>query len=449
MENNYHLEYKNKILNKFSSSFCGAKWYNATIWLGSGRTTSCHHPPAHNINLDDVKKNYKALHNTEQKKEDRRMMKSGERPSGCEYCWKIEDIGPDKISDRIYKSKVYTEEELKKAFDAPVNEDIDLITLEIAFDRTCQFACSYCSPTFSTTWVKDLKSNGPYLDLKTDRRGHFISTDEASQLYSYSENNPYVDAFFNWWDSDLHKTLRHLRITGGEPLMSGHTWKLLEWFKENKNKSKTKFSINSNLGFDRPLIDKFLSSIDGIDLNLYTSNEAVAQHAEYIRDGLNWNQWIENIDLILESGKVKEISFMCTVNALCLESLDKFLDLMITLKSKYGKKTITYSLNILRFPNFQGILVLPDNLKKMYNDRLKVWQQKNKNNDLINTHEHQHLDRLIEYIDTVEIPHGEGFDKISAQKDFKNFYTQYDLRRKKDFSSTFSKDLVDWYNSIE
>ena len=26
-------------------------------------------------------------------------MQVGERPAGCEYCWKIEDIGRDAISD--------------------------------------------------------------------------------------------------------------------------------------------------------------------------------------------------------------------------------------------------------------------------------------------------------------------------------------------------------------
>ena len=39
--------YKTRIIDKISPSFCAAKWYNATIWLGHGQTTSCHHPPAH------------------------------------------------------------------------------------------------------------------------------------------------------------------------------------------------------------------------------------------------------------------------------------------------------------------------------------------------------------------------------------------------------------------
>jgi hypothetical protein len=51
------LEYKKQILDTKSASFCGAKWYNATIWLGSGMTTSCHHPPPHRIDPVAVQKN--------------------------------------------------------------------------------------------------------------------------------------------------------------------------------------------------------------------------------------------------------------------------------------------------------------------------------------------------------------------------------------------------------
>ena len=43
------LEFKKQKLDTKSASFCAAKWYNATIWLGSGMTTSCHHPLPHKI----------------------------------------------------------------------------------------------------------------------------------------------------------------------------------------------------------------------------------------------------------------------------------------------------------------------------------------------------------------------------------------------------------------
>ena len=73
MENS-DKNYKKEILDKISPSFCAAKWYNATIWLGSGMTTSCHHPLPHKIDLEAIKKNPSAIHNTAQKKEQRRQM---------------------------------------------------------------------------------------------------------------------------------------------------------------------------------------------------------------------------------------------------------------------------------------------------------------------------------------------------------------------------------------
>ena len=89
------LEFKKKKLDTKSASFCAAKWYNATIWLGSGMTTSCHHPLPHKIDLEEIKTNPSAIHNTRQKKEQRRQMQCGDRPAGCEYCWKI--VVPHKI----------------------------------------------------------------------------------------------------------------------------------------------------------------------------------------------------------------------------------------------------------------------------------------------------------------------------------------------------------------
>jgi len=180
-----------------------------------------------------------------------RQMQQGERPKGCEYCWKIEDMGTDKISDRVDKTRIYTDEELNEAYEKPYTEDVNLRTLEISFDRTCNLACSYCNPAFSSTWAKDIKRNGPYAQLVSDGRNHFTHSHSSSQLFTIADQNPYIEAFFKWWETDLHKTLTELRITGGEPLMSGYTWQLFDWFKSNRGQSKTRIAVNSNLAFEK------------------------------------------------------------------------------------------------------------------------------------------------------------------------------------------------------
>jgi organic radical activating enzyme len=442
------LEFRQQMLDTKSASFCAAKWYNATIWLGSGMTTSCHHPPAHAIDAQAILTNPSAIHNTVQKKQDRQLMQSGERPRGCEYCWKIEDMGVDAISDRVYKSKIYPLEALNEAYNTPSQEDVNLRTLEIAFDRTCQFACSYCNPAFSSTWVKDIRSNGAYEHLVSDGRNHFTHAHDHSQLYRFGETNPYTEAFFKWWETDLHQTLQELRITGGEPLMSGETWKLIDWFKENKGRSKTRLAINSNLGMDSIKLQEFIERVKDIPhLEIYTSMEAIDIQAEYIRDGLDYSQWMHNVQELLEHDHIKAVHVMCTINALCLESLDKLLDQLVKLKKVYNKERVNYTLNILRFPSFQSPLVLPKHLLEHYKDRLSTWLSVHQDQPYMHEHEINHMNRLIEYLDRVKTPHSDTFEMPKLHNDFKQFYAQYDQRRNKNFSKTFP-NLQSWYDTI-
>ena len=440
------LEFKQQVLDTKSKSFCAAKWYNATIWLGSGQSTSCHHPPAHAIDTEELKTNPKAIHNTPTKKLDRAMMQAGNRPKGCEYCWKIEDMGVDAISDRVYKSKIYPMEALDEAYNTPSQEDINLRTLEIAFDRTCQFACSYCNPAFSSTWVKDIERNGAYEHLVSDGRNHFTHTHDRAQLYRFGEVNPYSEAFFKWWESDLHQTLQELRITGGEPLMSGELWKLLDWFRDNKGKSTTRLAINSNLGAEVD-IDRLLESVVGLDVDIYTSMEAVDQQAEYIRDGLDYPAWLTNVEKLLDSTSIRTVHVMATINALCLDSLDNLLDQIVEYKKQYGRDRVSFTLNILRFPSFQSPLVLPEHLLLYYRNRLIMWTLKHQDQSYMHEHELNHLSRLVEYLERVDTPHSETFDMPKLHNDFQQFYQQYDQRRNKDFIQAFP-NLASWYSSL-
>jgi organic radical activating enzyme len=358
-------------------------------------------------------------------------------------------MGVDAISDRVYKSRIYPIQALDEAYITDAQADVELRTLEIAFDRTCQFACSYCNPAFSSTWVKDIKNNGPYKDLKSDGRNHFTHEHVSAQLYNFGESNPYVDAFFAWWESDLHKTLQELRITGGEPTMSGELWRLIDWFKANKGRSQTRLAINSNLGMDRLKLLEFANKTADIPhLEIYTSMEATAHQAEYIRDGLDYDLWMHNVQELLEREHVRAVHFMCTINALCLDSLDLFLDQLVRLKQVYGRERVNFTLNILRFPSFQSALVLPSYLKLYYRNRLVDWMARHKGHSYLHEHEINHVDRLINYLDRVDTPHSDTFEMPKLHNDFKQFYTQYDQRRNKVFRATFD-NLTKWYDSIQ
>ena len=142
-----------------------------------------------------------------------------------------------------------------------------------------------------------------------------------------------------------------------------------------------------------------------------------------------------------------EIHNMCTINALCLESLPEFLEKIIWFKTAgavYGP-TINYTLNILRFPSFQSPLVLPDDLRNKFKGDLVKFL--NNNEKFLEQMEVNHTQRLIDYLDVVKTPHAGAAEQSKLQKDFKAFYSQYDKRSGKDFEKTFPI-IGEWYRGI-
>lgn len=441
------VQYRERVLNPISPSFCGAKWFNSTVWLGCGMTASCHHPPAHRIPIAEVLRNYKAIHNTKNKKEIRKQMLEGIRPKECDYCWKIEDLGYDKISDRVHKSLIYSEEELLSARDRfNWREDVDLKTLEIAFDSICNLACSYCSPSISTKWRSDIDKNGPYVDLHSGGGAQaYQQNGSASMPFGKdNENNPYVDAFWKWWESDLKFSLRELRITGGEPLMSPHFWKLLEWWNKN-DECEVELAINSNLCVKDDLIKSLIDSTRLIKgFHLYTSCEAVGKKAEYIRDGLRWDIWLANLKFFLKEAKFKSVNCMLTINALSLYTLTEFLEEIIVLKKEHNRALVC-SINILRFPSFMAVSTLPLSNRRERADHIEGWV--NQNREFFWDWELDGLHRLIAYLRNIEDEKCNSTLLESMKRDWKSFYSQYDQRRNKNFLETFPM-LKDFWETI-
>jgi hypothetical protein len=230
--------------------------------------------------------------------------------------------------------------------------------------------------------------------------------------------------------------------------MSGYTWQLLDWFRTNQGKSKTRLAINSNLGTQVD-IDRLFNSVDA-PIDLYTSNESIGSHAEYIRDGLVWDDWANSVELILDNQidhKLRGLHIMCTINALCLDSLVDFLDCIVNWKLSYGKDAVSFTLNILRFPSFQSPLVLSEELRTQYKNQLADFMIRHQGQTYLHQHEWNHMQRLVDYLDIVKTPHSGAAEQATLQQDFKKFYTQYDQRRDKNFAATFP-NLKAWYESI-
>ncbi len=446
------ITWRNEQLNTISESFCAAKWYNASIYLGFGYTGSCHHPLPHPIDKEEIKINPKAIHNSEHKKLMRKMMLEGVKPAECAYCWKVEGMGRNNVSDRIYKSIIYDNNDIKAIKDIPWDQDVNLKTLEISFDRQCNFACSYCNAGYSSTWSQDLKNNGAYQNFVAPGGGGGAYQTDGSWAEAngrHLDDNPYTEAFFKWWP-ELSLSLEELRITGGEATVSQNFWRFVEIMHQNHSPNM-RFAVNSNMGMSSKALEKLIGITHTLpvkDFDLFTSNECYGAHAEYLRDGLDYALWRNNLINFIENSKFRFLTIMMTINNLSLFSLTDFIEDMMDLKSKYGNHRPLLDLNILRWPSFMSVLTLPDDIKDKCHSHIKSWFEKNKNTTLLEPSEKASIQRLIDYMEVVSKGHANTTDdKNLLFHDFKSFYTQYDSRRNKSLITTFP-NLKEWYEKI-
>jgi hypothetical protein len=134
-----------------------------------------------------------------------------------------------------------------------------------------------------------------------------------------------------------------------------------------------------------------------------------------------------------------------------LASFEEFHEYIFELRGKYPGKKIEMSHNILRFPSFQSITVLPREMRNKKTSDMNAWLDKNKK--FMAPHEIDGYTRTIQYIAEIDQGHDIGNRHSSLEKrqsDFYNFYRQYDRRRNKSFADSFSNwpELVEWYDSL-
>ena len=446
MSNIPYTEIK-KLMDDFSSSFCAAKWYNVSIWLGNGKTASCHHPLAHPIPLDELSSNPSALHNTNFKKERRKEMLEGVRPKECSYCWRVEDAAKDSpniFSDRMYQTSRYTKEDIEKIKTMPWDVNVSPKTIEICFDNLCNLACSYCNSEFSSTWSKDILNNGEYEGMKTNGGLTYKSDGSIAMPFgNKNEDNIYVNNFFNWFE-EIRDELMELRVSGGEPSRSPSFWKLLDVC----NNDKFDFAVNSNLIMDDERLYRLLNSSDKFkSLDIYTSAECFGKHQEFVRDGFKWDLWKDNMFKVEKSKKVRRLNIMMTISVLSIWTVDLFLDEIVKWRKELNNiHTFSMSVNILRFPSFQSINMIDQNIKNILADNIESSVIVNR--PWMEEWEVNHFDRLVLYLRQVDISYEDNDSTENKINDLKKFVNQYSIRRNKPIDEYMPIEFIDWFKTL-
>lgn len=426
-------------LDAVSSSLCLAKWSQATIHLHNGHTQSCHHVRAHSIPLQGLENRPSQLHNTAFKLKTRQQMLQGQRPRECQYCWNVEAAG--QTSDRVYKS---AEPWAQDFFDANVRAAPDPTPryLEVAFDNICNFKCMYCSPIQSSSWANEIKEFGGY-PTSTRYNSPWIRKFQGTEKLSPPNHQKYIDAFWQWWP-ELHRSLLDLRITGGEPLLTASTWRLLDELAAD-SAPQMAVSLNSNLGAPDHLIQRLIRSIAALkgrvrSFTLFCSVDSVGAQAEYIRFGLNFDRFMKNATTILEQTPSQsfQMSYMITVNALSLPGLEELLRQIAQLKSKFPQHKIWIDTPYLRNPEHQSVFILPATFDEYLIRAIQTIKELG-----FSETEVERFERILTVMRTHRF---QGLKAWRLRRDFRRMFDEHDRRRGTNFQATFP-EYKEFYQS--
>ena len=428
-------------------ALCLAKWKQVSLHLTTGMNNSCYHPPLHAINTEEIAVDVSALHNSAYKKQQRRMMLAGEKPSECSYCWNMEDQG--KLSDRHYRSgEPWAAVDFESIKNSTGEENVIPSYVEVNFNHACNLRCSYCSPQFSSSWADEVARLGAYpTSSPHNSPDHFMG---QRRPIPARESNPYVDAFWAWWP-DLYPHLEHFRMTGGEPLLDKNTYRVFDYVLTNPS-PRLHLNVTSNFSVDEKSWQKYLTYVKAIcdgrieHFMQYVSLDGWGDQAEYMRNGLDFDLLWDRVNQFLtEVPNYSSLTFIITMNNLSVTSLDKLFAGILGLRKVYSTdyQRVWFDTPVLREPAWQSLQILPES----YAERLEwlwAWMVRQIETDEapfqgFKDYELHRLDRDIAWMRSAQLT-----DHSRDKADFYRFFAEHDRRRGTDFLKTFP-EMRSWW----
>jgi hypothetical protein len=290
--------------------------------------------------------------------------------------------------------------------------------------------------------------------------------------YKHSEDNPYVNSFWEWFP-ELYKSMDTFRITGGEPLLSKDTWKVLDFILETAEPNRNlKLSINSNLGVPDNLIDRLIEKLDEIIRNnlvkeiiIFTSCDGYGIQSEYTRYGMNFEKLFNNIDKVLSSLPKVTVVVMSTFNIFSVFSYESLIRKVHELKIKhfnphrYWSSSIILDTSYLRQPSFMSFRLLKGYISEGFFDRWIKYMKFNSTYRSLNflqmqtikdvgfsTQEIEKVSRLKDIF--VSDKNSDDSSLLQHKIDLNTFVKQYESRRGLKVLDIYP-EMESFFNTIE
>jgi organic radical activating enzyme len=296
------------------------------IDLESKTTYTCHAAQPHSVDFNWLSNNSGQLFNTPVNVSEREMMLVNRRNNSCEQnCWRAEDAGA--TSPRMYQGG-----EEKTHFEIKTQPEI----VDLTIGSDCNLTCSYCCKEFSSSWRRDLTTNGSYSISNVDKRFELTTKDEV--LMKLSQTELKSTKHYQLLLEEIKKVapgLKKLIITGGEPFLDNQ---LIDVLAEIPFSNNIEIQLYTGMGVNSARFERILEKLKLIkNFYLTVSAECTDKLHEFNRYGSSWQDF-ENKLALLESHRI-EYRFQSTLSNLTIFG---FVDFANRFKNKTINVTFAY-----------------------------------------------------------------------------------------------------------
>ena len=313
-----------------NKTFCMAPWTHTYLSPQTERRMCCaSREPAQSfrqyIDTGNDAKEYKPLTlkehwNSDHMRSVRLRMMAGDELSECEVCdYKL-------LNTDVYRSywNQLFKHKIDEAFDSTDGTGattMPTISFDYRFNNLCNFKCRMCGDMLSSSWEAESRKHKTW----TKESQPWMASPLREQITKFQDTQV-VQEFVEAVET---KTIKEIYWCGGEPLMWDMHWKAMQRIIELGFAKEVYVRYNTNLSrtsFKGIKLFDLLPQFQ--DWQICSSLDGTGEVGEYIRDGLNYEQWLENFKEGLAVAKTsREMRLDYTITMPGLLELKKMFDL--------------------------------------------------------------------------------------------------------------------------
>jgi hypothetical protein len=227
--------------------------------------------------------------NSEHMRSVRRRMIAGETLPECDVC-NSKLLNTDvyrSYFNRLFEHKYI---EVMAATDATGYTTVKPVSWDYRFSNLCNFKCRMCGDMLSSSWESEQRQHN-MIDRKNPKNNWMIPEvrEQISQFQDTQIEREFAEAV------EEHR-VEEVYWVGGEPLMYEQHWRYMKRIVELGDGQRVYARYNSNLSRIEyrgiHLFGDILSRIR--DWQICASLDGTGRVGEYIRTGLDYEQWVNN-----------------------------------------------------------------------------------------------------------------------------------------------------------